>query len=237
MKYQGQLYGIMRGRPREAASLAALMVFIAIAWDTWAVYPLKILVVFFHELSHALMAYATGGSVLEIRLVAAEGGYCVTQGGWPMLILTAGYLGSLVWGSAILLCSTKTRGAKAVTGMLGALTLGVGLFFVRPFLGFGFAFSLVAGAAMLAAGTYLPPSINGVLLRIIGLTSCLYVVLDIKSDTIDRSELRSDARMLAELTGVPTVVWGVVWILVALAFIYAVIRLALREGGAPQGSV
>jgi hypothetical protein len=42
-------------------------------------------------------------------------------------------------------------------------------------------------------------------------------VLDIKSDVLERPELRSDAFMLAELTGIPTVVWGFLWISAALA--------------------
>ena len=109
------------------------------------------------------------------------------------------------------------------------MVLLVGLVLVRPIVGFGFVFSALAGAAMLAAARFLPASANAIILRVIGLTSCMYVILDIKSDTIDRSELRSDARMLAEMTGVPTVVWGVVWILVALAFLVAIFRTAMRR--------
>ncbi len=54
-------------------------------------------------------------------------------------------------------------------------------------------------------------------LTALGLTSCLYALLDIKSDVLDRPYLESDAHMLAELTGVPTVVWGVLWIGLGLA--------------------
>ena len=48
------------------------------------------------------------------------------------------------------------------------------------------------------------------------MTSCLYAILDIKSDVLDRSHLRSDARMLSEVTGIPTEVWGGLWILIAI---------------------
>ncbi|HIF24510.1 MAG TPA: M50 family peptidase, partial [Gemmatimonadetes bacterium] len=56
---------------------------------------------------------------------------------------------------------------------------------------------------------------QGVLLTL-GLTSCLYAILDIKSDILDRPELRSDAAMLGEITGIHTVVWGGLWITVAV---------------------
>lgn len=219
----------MRYSKRQIALLAALLIAIALAWNTWAVYPLKILVVFFHELSHAIAAFATGGSVVEIRLDAAQGGLCITRGGSPFLTLMAGYLGSLVWGSVILLLASRTRGGKVMTTVLGALVLAVGILFIRPVIGFGFLFAALAGAAMVVVGAYLPPQANAVLLRVIGLTSCLYVILDIKSDTLDRPELESDARMLAELTGIPTMIWGGFWILVALAVVYAVFHKAIQK--------
>ena len=52
--------------------------------------------------------------------------------------------------------------------------------------------------------------------RVIGLTSCLYAILDIKSDILDRAHLRSDAYMLAELTHIPTVAWGALWIVIVI---------------------
>jgi len=47
----------------EMAGLLITLVAILFLWNTWVVYPLKILVVFFHELSHGLMAVVTGGSI------------------------------------------------------------------------------------------------------------------------------------------------------------------------------
>ncbi len=69
---------------------------------------------------------------------------------------------------------------------------------------------------MIAAGKYLPEDSNDFILKVIGLTSCLYAVLDIKSDVLDRPYLRSDARMLAELTHLPTIFWGLLWITIAV---------------------
>ena len=54
-------------------------------------------------------------------------------------------------------------------------------------------------------------------------------MLDIKSDILDRPELRSDARMLAELTGVPTLVWGGLWIAIALLFCVVLFRWVWRR--------
>ena len=61
---------------------------------------------------------------------------------------------------------------------------------------------------------------NDWLLRVIGLTSCLYAILDIKSDVLDRSELPSDARMLSEVTPLPTEFWGFLWIIIAIGLTF-----------------
>lgn len=197
-------------------SLLGLVVVVGLLWHTWAVYPLRILVVFFHELSHGLAAVVTGGEIVRIQVVAQEGGLCVTMGGSRFFTLSAGYLGSLVWGGAILLLAARTRLDRAVSIALGAILLLTTLFFVRPFIGFGFLFGLGSGLALVSVGLFLPQGVNDYLLRFVGLTSCLYAVLDIKSDILDRPELRSDAVMLAEVTGIPSTVWGVLWIAVAL---------------------
>ena len=226
-------------RPRGAQArsdwwkLALAFLAIVLLWNTWIVYPLKVLVVFFHELSHGLAAILTGGSIVEIQLQKEQGGLCITQGGSRFLILSAGSLGRLLFGGAILLLAARSRNDKAITGTLAVILLAVTLLFVRPWFGFGMMFGLGTGVALLLAALYLGKQGNDWLLRIIGLTSCLYAVLDIKSDVLDRPELQSDARMLAELTHIPTVVWGMVWLIIAVV---ATIWFLRKAGAAAQKS-
>ncbi|MBI4601148.1 MAG: M50 family metallopeptidase [Planctomycetes bacterium] len=213
---------------KELATLLAIGLAVVFLWDTVAVYPLKVLVVFLHELSHALAALLTGGSVQEIRVDPDQGGSCVTVGGSRFVTLSAGYLGSLAWGGAVLVLATRTRHDRKIAGVLGAVLVAATLAYVRPLGSFGFAFGAAAGALMLLAAARLSHGANDWILKVIGLTSCLYAVLDIKSDVLDRSQAPSDAAMLAEATGVPTLVWGIVWIsaaaLGALGFLLAACR-------------
>ena len=197
--------------------IALLLIFIAIGflWNTLFVYPLKIFVVFMHEVSHGLAAIATGGRILEIQINPQQGGHALTQGGSRFWTLTAGYLGSLLWGGVILLLAARTRFDKAISILIGfgmvAISIGFGESTFTYLFGIGF------GVALVAIGFYLPEAVNDWILRIIGVTSCLYAILDIKSDVLDRANLRSDARMLSELTGIATEVWGALWILIAIA--------------------
>ena len=215
---------------RAAALLAALMVVVVALWDTPVVYPLRILVVFFHEMCHGLMAIVTGGSIVEIQVVAQEGGLALTQGGSRFLTLSAGYLGSLVVGGVILIIAARTHFDRPLSVVLGVILGAVTLFLVRPFIGFGFWFGLAAAAVLVLAGLKLPEQVNDILLRVVGLTSCLYAVLDIKSDVLDRPQLQSDAAMLGDLTHLPTLLWGVVWFLTALVASVWLLLMACQKG-------
>lgn len=200
--------------------LAGFAVYFAVLWLLWntpIIYPLKIFVVLLHEISHGVMALATGGTIQRITISANEGGLCQCPGGSQFLVLSAGYLGSLGWGALILMVS-RGRGAtpQIASAVIGAVVIAVTLFYVRNW--FGLLFGVAFGVGLILASRQLPGGGNAALLTVLGLTSCLYAILDIKSDILDRPNVMSDAGMLAELTGVPTLVWGLLWIAVALAF-------------------
>ncbi|MCC6797762.1 MAG: M50 family metallopeptidase [Candidatus Hydrogenedentes bacterium] len=220
----------------QAGGLVACIIIIVVLWDTWAVYPLRLLVVFFHELSHGITAVITGGSIVEIQMNAQEGGLCITRGGNRFLTLSAGYLGSLLWGGAILLFATRTKGSQIVLELLGGLLIVVTLIWVRPLIGFGVGFGLATGLVLIALANFLRPMITELILIVIGLTSCLYAVLDIKSDILDRPQAVSDAVLLADATGVPAMVWGVLWLGVSIVLAVRFILIASRHDIVAQSS-
>jgi hypothetical protein len=217
-----------RSRIRFVAGFLAFFAALWLLWDTWLVTPLKLFVVMLHEISHGLAALATGGAIEKIVITPDLGGACYCGGGDAFLTLSAGYLGSLLWGVALVLLATRLeRTASWVTGAIGLLVGLVTVAYVRN--PFGLAFGLGFAAALVLAARYLSPAANRRVLWALGLTSCLYAVLDIKSDVIDRPELQSDARMLAEMTGVPTMLWGGIWIVVALAVCWLLLRRLFRQ--------
>jgi hypothetical protein len=197
-------------------------------WDTVVVYPLKVFVVLLHEISHAMAAMATGGSVERIVLNANQGGAAYTRGGIPFLTLSAGYLGSLLWGVLfVMLGFSKLLRPRWIIGAVGVFVLLLTIGVVRG--PFGLLFGLLFGGALVASAKYLSQKTNRILLLGLGLTSTLYAILDIKSDVLSRPELRSDAAMLAEMTGIPTIVWGFLWIAIALLVSAWLLRWVARR--------
>ncbi len=210
------------------AGFALLFAALWVAWDTALVYPLKIFVVLLHEISHALAAVATGGRIEKIVLDPGQGGACHCPGGNAFLTLSAGYLGSLLWGAAMVEAAQSARiRTDWVNGAVGAAVIALTLLYVRS--PFGVAFGLAFGATLLLSARRAGEGVNRAILLVIGLVSVLYAILDIKSDVLDRPGLRSDAAMLAELTHVPTLVWGVLWIAAALWVAWLLWRRAYRE--------
>ena len=61
--------------------LLLILVLVFALWRTPVVYPLRIFVVFLHELSHGLAGMATGGNIVDISLDPREGGQALIRGG------------------------------------------------------------------------------------------------------------------------------------------------------------
>lgn len=206
------------------AALVALLL-----WDTPLVTPLKIFVVFLHELSHGLAAVLTGGSIVRIEITPDQGGLCVTRGGWRFLVLSAGYLGSLSLGALLLVAAARWRRDRLLVALVGLVTLGVTLLYVRS--SFGFVYGIAAGACLIVASRKLSEGVCDGILKVIGVVSCLYAVWDIASDTLFRSLAQSDASALGRITGIPGAVWGAFWIGTAVVVTVLALRSAARSRG------
>jgi len=216
---------------RQLALVLGFALFFAALWYFWytpAVYPLKIFVVLLHELSHAVALWVTGGTVESISLDPRQGGVTLGRGGIAFITLSAGYLGSLAFGALLVIGaqSAKIRSGALLAG-IGASVLVLTALYIRG--GFGIVYGALAGAALLLGAKYLPAIWAGRVVMALGLTSVGYAILDIKSDILDRPGLRSDAAMLAELTGIPTVAWGVLWIGIAIWAAFLLFRYTLRR--------
>ena len=184
-------------------------------------WPLKIIVVLFHELGHASAALLTGGEVLEIGLSPQEGGYTITRGGNPLVILNAGYLGSMLTGMLFLVFSRDTMASRGVALFLAGLLIALP-FPLMAWLSFGQIFTLISGLILLPLALFLPSVALRWGLRALGVFSVVYGIYDVWSDVLvmaSESELLSDAAKLEQLTGVPSLVWGLSWVVLGIGIL------------------
>ena len=217
----------------QSIHLIILITVVILFWNTLLVYPIKLFVVMLHEMSHGLMAIAFGGQIIEIQISKQIGGYClysITPSFWSSFMTgSAGYLGSLFWGALILILAVKSEKDKYITLVIGMILLALSYFVMQSGEFFGTTMTFGLGLFMLIAFKYFGNFFHDLWLKFLGIISCAYVILDIKGDLIDNSNIGSDADAIAVLTGLPSVFIGIVWMCIALITMFIVLRYVYKK--------
>ena len=142
----------MKRSTRKLLFLLGLTAWVVAIWLLWwspVIYPVKLFVVLLHEVGHAGAAVLTGGTVQRIVVTPDQGGVCHCPGGNAFLTLSAGYLGSLLFGALSLVLARARRPApRDTTTLIGAAVLILTALYVRN--GFGILFGALFGAALVA---------------------------------------------------------------------------------------
>jgi hypothetical protein len=201
-------------------------------WSSPILQPIKIMVVLFHEMSHGLMAILSGGEVVEIVITPDEGGACETSGGIGLLIVSAGYLGSMFFGGLLLYLS-KFRGSVPVVYTFLSLILAAAIFTVLedPY---PRTFATALAGCFIFLGLLAPAFLGVFFLRALGTVSCLYSIFDIYWDVLadDRPlhAVQNDAVAFADMTGIPASTVGLAWLVLSAGFFLVVLKSALTRG-------
>ncbi|HLP61563.1 MAG TPA: M50 family metallopeptidase, partial [Candidatus Deferrimicrobium sp.] len=189
--------------------VVGLFVIAVIFWNNVLLYPIKLFVVALHELSHGVAAVLVGGRIEHINIDQRIGGYCAfslpASAGFfkQAFVATAGYLGSMIWGAAILMTVSRSRFHREITFIAGILMMVISFYVIRTGALFGIVFCFSFTLFLFAAHRWFAPMFHKIFLKFLGLTSCLYVLIDIKEDLIDRTGIGSDADRIAQMMGMP----------------------------------
>jgi hypothetical protein len=223
-----------------AATVSVLLWFIPYA--EFLTYPFRIFVTFIHEGGHAIAALLTGNSVASLSVATnASGETYTTQGGLisQMFISSAGYLGAMAFGGLLLILIRKAFAARLV--LLGSailvftLTMIFGL--LKPLFTItawsGIPFTLLAGT-VIAVGLFLIAKFSSARVAtfftsFLAVQCVLNALFDLKTVFFLSSPfgptVPTDAVNMARATGVPAIFWTVIWIALALGFLWFVMRL------------
>src|SRR5262245_15965460 len=222
-------------RPIAIVGLAALaaLVLVLVPGLGLLSYPFRLLITIVHELSHGLVALLTGGAFLRFVVFGNGEGVAYTAGGWRLLVIPAGYLGSALFGASLIRLGGSVRWSRAAMAVLGAAVLLLSLRYGLPSIAtlqwssgvitvvagvaIGFGFVWVARKATTAWVLFL----TNLVAMEAGLTafSDLFALIQLSSGWAGAAA--TDARAMSELTLVPALVWAVLWAVVALALIGA----------------
>lgn len=223
-----------RGEARTLLGAAVLAIVLSfVPYAQVLVYPFRLFVTFIHEGGHALATLLTGNPVHSLRVLPDGSGEVMSSIdgiGSGLLISSAGYLGATAYGALLLVLLRRKVAARIILGATAAFILAMTLRY-----GYGSAFTLVSGiglsAVLLAAARYAQTAAANFGLSFVAVQCILNALFDLRTllslSAPGQPLVHTDAVNMAQATGIPAVVWAVIWIGVALVVLRAALRMYL----------
>jgi hypothetical protein len=205
-----------------ASLLTAILWFIPLA--SLLVHPLRLFVTFIHEGGHAIAALATFGSVERLVIYANASGATYTRGGFQLAIASAGYLASTAYGAGLLVLCRDGGNTKAVLTVTAGLILGLTGLYASD------TFSWVTGI-VLSGGLIFIALIAGnrlahFFLSFLAVQCCLNALFDLQTLFLISTTTNghSDARLMEELTLIPSTIWALLWLGISILALVIALR-------------
>jgi hypothetical protein len=234
-------------RPQAMTLLLAAIISIVLWFVPFAEilsYPFRIFVTFIHEGGHAIAALFTGNSVQSLSVAMnGSGETYTTQGGVlsQMLVSSAGYIGAMTYGSLLLVLIRRAVAARIVLLGSAAIVLALTVIFgvIKPVVAgswvslSGLPFTLFAGvllaAGLFAVARFASARVATFLVSLLAVQCVLNALLDLKTifflSSPFATTVPTDAVNMANATGVPALLWAIVWI----ASSVLILAVALRQ--------
>lgn len=219
-------------------AVAATIALYFIPYVSFLTYPLRMLVTFIHEGSHALAAVLTGGRVSTLLLQTDNGsGVTYSAGGFGLIVSSAGYLGATLFGALLLAALRRGESGRSVLTFVGLTIAALTLAFVRPVwpgqipdysaLTFPWTvfWGVVLSAGLIFAGRRMPESTASGLAAFLGVQCVLNALFDLHTlfNLSVATGVQTDAQNMFRMTMIPAAVWSVLWIVTALGILWAVL--------------
>ncbi|MBI5095259.1 MAG: M50 family metallopeptidase [Candidatus Hydrogenedentes bacterium] len=195
--------------------------------------PIKLLAVTFHEFSHGVAGYLTGGRVFGMAIAPNGGGVTMGVGGSMPIILVSGYIGSVLWGAALYYASVRYRARHALLVLML-------LVFASALIGWLNGYAILFGLGSLIVMNLLfllPEEFQRFFVMMVGSACCLYAPLDVLGDAVSASPLSvmgvstgNDVSQLAALLNVSPVLVGAVVLAIQAFILVVLVRWACTWG-------
>ncbi|MCL4541247.1 MAG: M50 family metallopeptidase [Chloroflexi bacterium] len=196
--------------------------------------PLRPFVALVHETWHAGMAILTGGHVKAIAIQGFSGnGDTLTVGGNPLLIASAGYVGSALTG-AVFLAALRRPVAVRVLSVVVFLALAAATVLWNHTI-FAWLYLLAVGLGLYGLVRLASNWVFALIVGFFALQLNLQVLADLR-DLVLLSVGRTptDAALAGQLTHTAPLLWALLWTAISLVFLGIGLRVAF--GGSRRTS-
>jgi hypothetical protein len=213
------------------ASLATLILWF-IPYAGFVTFPIRLFVTFVHEAGHALATLLSFGTVNRIAVYWDGSGVTETMGGTRLLISSAGYLSTTLYGSALLLLLRRRNNAKTAALITGILLLGITVLWGGNLL--AWLIGLILGAGLLALALKGKPKVTHFLMSFLAVQCVLnafYDLLTLMYLSAFQSGAATDARNMSIATDgwIPATVWALGWSLISVLMLAATLFIYYRS--------
>lgn len=225
-----------RRRALAIALLASLLLW-NLPYGEFIVYPFKLLATWAHELSHGVVMALTGAGFSHLELYRDTSGIAYAQGGATRTgraaIWSAGYMGTALFGGALLVVGQTRLGARGVLAALAlVLALSAALWIRNDF---GFWFAIAAASAFGAGAVFARPTLATYAVNFLAAQLCVHAVLDIRvlfspKLVVDgQIAQNSDADNMASATFGTPWLWASIWLLWSIGVLAAALFVIHRR--------
>ncbi|MEW6006322.1 MAG: M50 family metallopeptidase [Stygiobacter sp.] len=205
----------------ELILISVLTFFSFVLWDSFLIYPIKMLSVMIHETFHAFTTLLTGGKISSINIDLNLGGKIETEFGSSILISLSGYFGSLFVG---LLFFKLSQNEKLFRFFIYSLSIMILIVLANSNPNADYIFiSLLIISFLIFIAVFINNNYFQFLIRFLGLVSMIYVLIDLKNDLLNDFYV-SDAKILSDIINVNSFLITLVWIFVTSALIFVTVK-------------
>lgn len=213
------------------ASFATLVLWF-IPFARIVTFPIELFVTFVHEAGHALATLLSFGTVNRIEVYWDGSGVTQTMGGTRLLISSAGYLSTTLYGSVLLLLLRRKSSAKTMALMTGILMLGITVLWGGNWL--AWLIGLLIGGGLIALALKGKPQVTHFLMSFLAVQCVLNALYDLRTLlylSAFESGVKSDAMNMEISTGgwIPAMAWALGWSLISVLMLATTLFVYYRS--------
>jgi len=197
-------------------------------WDTIVIYPIKLITVLLHEISHAIAAIFTGGKIVTMNINQDLSGQCTIEGGNQVLIASSGYFGSLFFGLMFIFSAYKIKKSNFLIVPILFILLFFSLLLSTNLLVKLISICIVV--LLLFVSYKFNDSLKKYSFIFLGMVSSFYVLIDIKNDLLTSSNMNSDAAIISNLTNLDPIFVGFSWFAISFVSLIFILRYGIKKG-------
>jgi hypothetical protein len=213
------------------ASLATLILWF-IPYAGFVTFPIRLFVTFVHEAGHAFATLLSFGSVNRIAVFWDGSGVTETMGGTRLLISSAGYLSTTLYGSVLLLLLRRKNSAKAVALLTGGLLVAITLVWGGNWL--AWVIGLLLGSGLIALALKGKPKVLHFIMSFLAVQCILnafYDLLTLMYLSAFQSGAATDAKNMEISTGgfIPATFWALGWSIISVLMLGTTLMVYYRS--------